>query len=209
MMEEIDQLAHNLQSIAMPDSFLRRIMEQYKSGSYVNENYYKFLYGLVLMREPKIALELGVEWGLASAHMAAAAWHYGGHVVGVDRTIHQISGREIYVTYGNYTFMIGETTEQQVLEDIAEFVEVVGPIGVVYQDSSHHYAESIAEWEAYAPMLDKGAIWVCDDITPSFHDPKVDPPGKGMVQYFDQLPGTKKLYPDILHKGNTIGVILI
>lgn len=58
-------------------------------------------------------------------------------------------------------------------------------------------------------MLGSPAIWICDDITPAFHDPLIDPPGKGMVQYFEALPGDKRLYENVLHFGNTQGIILL
>jgi hypothetical protein len=54
-----------------------------------------------------------------------------------------------------------------------------------------------------------GAVWVCDDILPVFHDPKVDPPGKSMVEYFNERSGEKRLYPKMLNKGGTIGVIIV
>ena len=83
-----------------------------------------------------------------------------------------------------------------------------GKIGIVFQDSSHHYNISKLEWELYQPLLDENAIWICDDIISAFHDTRVDPPGKGMVEYFNELPGEKKLYPNTLHAGNAVGVIL-
>ena len=92
------------------------------------------------------------------------------------------------------------------LEEVAAIVEQDGKIGVVFQDSSHHYAPSCSEWMLYSRFLAENAIWVCDDITPAFQTP--DEP-KGMVDYFQERPGQKKLYPDVLHKGNTVGVILL
>ena len=206
MREQILYLAHNLPSLE--DPFLAQLIEQYYGSISPNLNYYRFLYGLVTLCKPKLALEIGVELGLASAHMASAAAGYGGHVVGVDHNFHHVPGRMIGETYGNYDFVVGDSLAVETVSRVKDLVARYGPIGVVYQDSSHHYAASIGEWETYSTLLGEGAIWVCDDITPSFHDPKIDPPGKGMVQYFDGLPGEKMLIPDILHTGNTIGVVL-
>jgi len=171
--------------------------------------YYKFLYWLVHTQQPEISVELGVELGLASAHMASAARKYGGQVVGIDHHFHHVPGEEINKIYGNYHFCCADSVDMATIDEMQVFVEKYGPIGVLFQDSSHHYESSIQEWEAYSPMLSADAIWICDDITDSFHDPLVDPFGKGMVQYFEDLPGIKLLFPDVLHRGNTMGIILL
>lgn len=162
--------------------------------------YYRFLYHLVRELQPKIALEIGVESGLASIHMAEAAKSFGGLVIGIDI-------QPCRHPLGNYEFIQASSLEA------AGYVEMLvrehGSIGLVYQDSSHHYEESRQEWALYSPMLDHRAVWICDDITPAFHDPKVDPPGLGMVQYFEGLPGDKRLYPNVLHFGNTQGIVLL
>ena len=205
-MESISHLAHNLP--VLEDPFLNQLIEQYYIEISACLNYYRFLYGLVQLYKPNLSVELGVELGLASAHMVSAASVYGGHVIGVERHFHHVPGRMIGETYGNYDFIIDDTMSDSTILRVKDLVARYGPIGVIFQDSSHHYAKSIREWELYSPLLSENAVWVCDDITSSFHDPKIDPPGKGMVQYFDGLLGNKMLIPDILHTGNTIGVVL-
>lgn len=160
------------------------------------------MYHLLLWHQPRIALEIGVEAGTASAYMAMAAQTYDGMVIGID--LNDFSHKP----GNNYYFIKGDSTTITVFNKVFHFVQEIGPVGVVYQDSSHHYLESIKEWELYSQLLGKDAIWICDDITPAFHDPKIDPPGKGMVQYFEQLPGDKRLFPMVLHRGNTQGIIL-
>lgn len=161
------------------------------------------MYHLLRWRKPKVALEIGVETGLCSIHMAKAAEHYDGMVVGLDLNdfLHRPSS--------NYYFIQGDSTTQTVFNKVLKLTQSLGPIGVVFQDSSHHYQASKEEWRLYSQLLDKDAIWICDDITPAFHDPKIDPPGKGMVQYFEELPGDKKCFPNVLHFGNTQGIILV
>lgn len=159
-----------------------------------------------------MCLEIGVEHGLASAHMCAAAAAYGGQVAGVDVNGHCIPARKLGEWYGNYHFIQGNSTADETLREVEVLTEFYGKIGLVFQDSSHHYWASQAEWRAYTHYLGKNAVWVCDDITPAFHDPNVDPPGKGMVQYWEGLPvvqDRKRLYPDALHFGNTVGVVLL
>lgn len=96
------------------------------------------------------------------------------------------------------------------VDNVQELVNQYGPIGLVYQDSSHHYLESKQEWNLYSPLCKPGAVWICDDITPAFYDPKNDPPGKGMVEYFAEIPREhKRLYKDVLHFGNTQGIVIV
>lgn len=135
--------------------------------------------------------------------MAMAAQEYDGMVIGID------INKPHYLPTSHYYFIEGNSTITTSFNKVLGMVQELGPIGVVYQDSSHHYEASKKEWGLYSQLLDNNAIWVCDDITPSFHDPSIDPPGKGMVQYFGELSGNKRLFPDVLHWGNTQGIILL
>lgn len=165
------------------------------------QTYYRFLYHLVSKFQPLVSLEIGVESGMASLFMARAAAKYGGHVVGIDINHCQVDAP-------NYHFIHGDSTKSEIFRKVLEVVRDFGPIGLVYQDSSHHYIASCREWSLYSQLLDFSAIWICDDITPAFHDPLIDPPGLGMVQYFETLPGDKRLYQDVLHFGNRQGIVL-
>lgn len=176
------------------DSLPARFDEEYHC-------YYRFLYRLIEYLRPQSVLEIGVYFGVASAFMASRVASYGGTTVGVDIESKGLPRDELSSRF-NYHYILGDATDPNVQMKIGDY----SPFGVVFQDSSHHYYESMTEWNLYRPMCN--GIWICDDITPSFHDPKVDPPGLGMVQYFESLPGDKRLYPDILHRGNTMGVIL-
>lgn len=165
-------------------------------------NYYRFLYHLIRWFKPVVSLEIGVESGLASAFMTRASAQYGGQVIGIDLN-------DPGLTMENYHFVPGDSTQIHTVLKVAELVYRFGPIGLVFQDSSHHYQASRNEWRLYSPLLGARAIWICDDITPAFHDPLIDPPGKGMIQYFDELPGEKRLYKDVLHYGNIQGIVLV
>lgn len=158
-------------------------------------------------RRPKIALELGIQWGTASAHLAEAGQQFGGLVIGIDPIRHRrLSWLK---NYSNFTFLHGSSTDEMIVTTVRNMVRTMGRIGLVYQDSSHHYLPSVKEWELYSQLLDDNAIWICDDITPAFYNEQNDPPGKGMVQYFNERPGQKKLYINSLHYGNCQGVILL
>lgn len=167
-------------------------------------NYYRFLHHVMLRFKPKVAIELGVEFGMASAYMALAAETYGGLVIGIDHNFHEIPGKIISKHCKNYTFIQSDTlkAEDMVLSLFPK--DDKHPIGLLFQDSSHHYDASVKEWEIYSKYLCEDALWICDDITPAFKTPEES---RGMVDYFEERPGKKVLYPGILHHGNTIGVI--
>jgi len=154
-------------------------------------------------REPFTALEIGVESGMASLYMTNAAVRYGGQVIGID--FHQPG----YRAKSNYHFIDGDSLSSDTWAAVGAIVALYGKIGIVYQDSSHHYLASKMEWNTYSKWLADEAIWICDDITSDFFDPLIDPPGKGMVQYFEELPGDKRLFKDVLHFGNTWGIVLL
>lgn len=177
---------------------------------HIGVNYYRFLYYLVLAFKPAVALEIGTDTGIASAHMATAAATYGGHVIGIDLYGHKMTETVIPEWYKNYHFIEGDSTkvESQVVDIINTAPAGYASLGLVFQDSSHHYQESVKEWLLYSALMGAGAIWVCDDISPAFHDPNIDPPGLGMVQYFEALPGEKRIYSN-LHPGNGVGVIVL
>jgi predicted O-methyltransferase YrrM len=175
-------------------------------------NYYRFLYLLALHLRPPTMLEIGVELGLGSAHMSVAAMEFGGHVIGIDQFGHDRPKKELPAKYGNYDFVEGLSTDSVTWAKVSDLVNHYGDIGLVFQDASHHYLKSKQEWGICQRFLCQGGVWVCDDIAPIFHDPKVDPPGKSMVEYWNELPvppDRKRLYEDVLHWGNTIGVMLL
>ena len=170
------------------------------------DNYYRFLYYLVLEYKPQVAIEIGVDFGIASAHLVEAAKSYGGLVVGIDILRKRYSEIRKLERGDNYIFLHASSVSMGTID----YLKTLAPIGLVYQDSSHHYLESKREWDLISPLCQPGAIWLCDDITPAFHDPLIDPPGKGMCQYFEEIPRPhKKLYQDVLHYGNCQGIVIL
>lgn len=189
------------------DWWLDQYWELVKSHASARIKYYRFLYHLVRRLQPAVCIELGVEFGGASAHMARAAQSYGGIVIGID---HQRCGQpanEIPKMCENYVYVVDDTVDAY--KRISSYGGVKGCVGLVFQDSSHHYAPSVQEWELYSQLLAPGAVWVCDDITPAFFEKGVDE--FSMVEYFDSLPGAHVKIADVLHVGggNTIGVVLL
>lgn len=188
----------NKSQFPVDDPWLEGLQETYEK-----HNYYRFLYYLVKDFKPPVCLEIGSYCGVGAAYMAIAAHEYGGKVMAIDIKPHEMLVSVIPKKCDNFTFIHGSSI------DIKSVIRVYenSPLGLVFQDSSHHYIDSVIEWRLYSQLLNSRAIWVCDDITPAFYAPKTDPPGLGMVEYFESRPGDKVLIPNRLHQGNTMGVV--
>jgi predicted O-methyltransferase YrrM len=159
-------------------------LEQINKGA--EDKYRRFLYHLIKEFCPKLSLEIGVAAGITSVFMSKASDDYKGRVIGMD------INDPIMFPIRDYFFAKGNSTKL----DMSELIEKMGPLELVFQDSSHHYQETKEEWCIYTQYINHG-LWICDDISDSF---------EGMTEYFSELPEPKKLYP---YKGNNIGVIII
>lgn len=202
--DDIDRIA-DLSRQPLDNSTLERFQGEYY-GRW-RHWYYRFFFHLAREMRPEISLEIGVHHGHGFIHMA-----YGnlqGVAVGIDKAAERYT-RHNYNRYApeNCYLIPYDSLSAEAIESVEILVGQFGQIGLVYQDSSHHYLESKEEFRIYSQFLAPGAIWCCDDVMEIFHDPKVDPPGKSMLTYFEELPGRKKLY-DKLHHGSVIGVAII
>ena len=193
--ERIDELVSLAKSDIPPDHLLAR---QIQSSSIPNP-YFNFMRRLAMeVREPGVFLEIGSYMGAVGAHVVdAKGWH--SHVfVSVD--INHVNFSD-----PSFIFLEGDSTTDRIYSSVKSIAEKCGGIFAVFQDSSHHYYPSVKEWELYSPLVRPGGIWMADDITPAF---KIPEEPKGMVEYFDELPGEKKIYDD-LHIGSRIGMVLL
>lgn len=175
----------------LKDRMLENLQQEF-FGDYPHP-YYRFLYYLVLERQPKLALEIGVDQGIGSAHMAVAAASYGGHVVGIDK-----EDRHVLDGFDNFDFLQTDSTHSDWA--ISEKVKEYGRLGLIFQDASHEYEDVLSEWKIMRSHLDKDAIWVCDDVSEHIYPE--------LVKYFKSRRGRKKFY-DELHKGTVVGVSLL
>lgn len=167
--------------------------------------YYRFFYHLAAEMRPKVALEIGIDHGHVMIHMAMGSRET--FVVGIDRRP-GCADLDLAAYAPKNASVVYKDSLSGAEGDVEKIVERYGQIGLVFQDSSHHYTESHEEFEIYSQYLAANAIWCCDDVMDIFHDPDYDPPGKSMADYFNELPGEKRLYEG-LHYGSVIGVTLL
>ncbi len=180
----------------LPDSLLAHQL----AGEGKNP-YYNLLRRLCMaVKEPGVFLEIGCYHGTVAAHVADAFGYHNHEYLGVD--VNEVP----FIPHPACRFIQGDSTDAQVCSQVKAFAETHGGIFCVFQDSSHHYEASVAEWALYSPLVRPGGLWLADDITPAFQRPGLD--AKSMVGYWDDLPADKKTY-DHLHIGSRIGVALL
>lgn len=193
----VENLVKSSKSYKPHASLLAR---QIYSGGHFNP-YYGFLQKLIALEscELGIFLEIGCEHGCTAAHysITGTALTY----VGIDINPVPFSSFDTVFIHGD---SIGKCSNGlETVDVVKRMVESLGGIQYVFQDSSHHYAASKREWELYSPLVRPGGLWIADDITEAFKIPGEE---KGMVEYWDELPGDKRLY-DNLHIGSRIGIV--
>lgn len=193
--QEIDAIIEESKLDPVSDALAARSIA---SNSRVDP-YYSFLRRLVIDTKPKgVFLEIGCYQGVVAAYIADARGWHDHQYIGIDINPVPFSDQ-------NCVFIQENASRWDVACKVSEMANMCGEVFAIFQDSSHHYADSVREWELYSPMIRKGGLWICDDITPAFRTPE-EP--KGMVEYFDELPGEKRLYDD-LHIGSRIGIVLL
>ena len=190
---DIDTLVEQSKD-SLPDAWLEALQAQVHGTPHRHP---RFLYRLALELQPALSIEMGVEWGITSAHLCAAAAQYGGQVVGVDIQTHLRPSSQLAERYGNYTFLHMDT--RQAVSYVTELVEEYGPLGLVYQDSLHRHMTFKKEWIDYSPLLGDGAVWVSNLY-----------PGDALLRYWKWLPVKKKYaYRDSLYPSATVGVAVL
>lgn len=159
--------------------------------------YYSFLQRLAAYTKPKgVFLEIGCYYGVTAAYFADAKGYIDHLYMGIDIN-------PVPFSDPGALFIQGDATNPDIANRVRMAAEAYGGIFAVFQDSSHVYADSVKEWELYSPLVRPGGLWIADDILPAFRRPSE---AKGMVDYWDELPGDKRLFDD-LHVGSRIGMV--
>lgn len=156
----------------------------YPSPLFPPSPYYRFLKVLAENLRPALCLELGVCGGGGSLHMALG--NPAGHVVGVDiARDHEEQMVHIETHCPNFRFWLGDSVMAA-----REVYGQYGACGLLFVDTIHEYARTLAEYRAWWPyMATENAVICFDDLF-----------RPGMQDAWDALPGNK-LRLDFLHNG--------
>lgn len=116
---------------------------------------------LALYRETaKNILEIGL---LSGASMLMWEQYFTGTVYGIDCDIKPIGGRfdlQPMIDEGTHNIIIGDAEEPAVLEK--HFIGI--KFDVIIEDANHQIAQQLNLYNRFKPYLNKGAIYIIEDI---------------------------------------------
>lgn len=155
--------------------------------------YYRFLYNLARDLQPKTIVEIGVQTGVATAHMAAGAPAADIYGIDPDQVWYK---KEIVENYPKVTFYQGysESFDPQYL----------GDIDLLFIDGYHTYDQVKMEYEKYGKYVRPGGVIVFDDVCL----PDSLEPGNRMNEFWQELPGDKKIELNFLHPEGGFGALI-
>lgn len=145
--------------------------------------YYRFLKVLAQNIQPKLSIELGVDGGGGSLHLAMG-W-FKGIVIGIDNEFtHQKRIEYIKTTYDNFEFWLGDS-----IKSASILVDLYGKVDILFIDTTHTYEQTMAEYNAWLPHMANEYVICFDDLL-----------RPGMSQVWKEL-SKPKLRMDFLHDG--------
>jgi len=174
-LSEIKKLLKEFKSVPTGDEFLDKLF-QLENHS---RDYYRFFYQLVHKYSFKNIVELGGCDGTSAAYLASA----GSKVITIDH--HTDPFDELNVTrmetavrnFPNIKYCKGWTCTEIFLQEHDKhskpgenaFPKVLEhlngeKIDLLFIDSWHNDVQAFKDWNAYTPLLNKGALVICDDI---------------------------------------------
>lgn len=156
-------------------------------------NWYRPYYHLMFLLATRInygtAVELGVEKGRGILSIASGCSNC--QVIGLDNSVHPLA-RKVEKKFDNLS--IYELSSLPV----PDFIQANQcHIALLHVDTEHSYAMAEAEFKAYEPYLQPGAVVLFDDLHSQDND---------VLRYFSELP-YPKIQDDRLHPVNGYGVI--
>lgn len=117
--------------------------------------YYRFLYHLVRRLKPRFVVELGVEFGRSTAHIAAASPDCA--LLSIDR---DISRADACLRYPNVELHCGDSTDPEVLIEIPK-----ESVDICFVDTDHNCAQVMKEYDAWLPKMKHDGVMLFDDIS--------------------------------------------
>jgi len=184
--------------------------------------YYSFFYFLAKKLKPKVTVELGSWQGTSAACFAAG--NPAGLVITVDHHTdpgdeeNKLLTIEATKNLGNLFYHQGWTCPDIYNEEVDEHALERGQsalpkvveqlrgrkIDLLFIDSWHRYDQALRDWEAYKPLLNKGALVICDDI----YGGKVGEGIEDMDKFWADMTGDKFLSVN-LHPGYPMGFLKV
>lgn len=122
--------------------------------------YYRFLYQLMKRFKPALSVELGVERGRCTAHMAAA--HPDGIILAIDNDPKTDELNRILERYPNIHFKRDLTTSRPIVDAIPDH-----SVDLCFFDSDHSCHTVMLEYGVWFQKIKPGGIILFDDITVS------------------------------------------
>lgn len=148
--------------------------------------YYHLLYRLAGEYSTSQAVELGVHNGRGVGAMAMSGIE---RVVGIDHFRHPDLD-DIQKQFSNFVFLE--------CDSLPVPGAITGTIDILHIDTEHSFSQAKAEFEAYEPFLEKGAVVLFDDLHAQ---------DDGVLNFFASLPGPK-IQDDRLHPTCGYGVLI-
>lgn len=130
------------------------IRDEYETRCYTPSDIFvhlPFLHRSASAGDVKV-IELGVRGGNSTAAFLAAVEKHGGHVWSVDIAPPDVP----WGPHPQWTFIHGD--------DLRVADELPDGVDVVFIDTSHHYAQTLAELETYVPKLRPGGVVLLHDV---------------------------------------------
>lgn len=153
--------------------------------------YYRYLYRLAKKVNPDVIVELGVQTGRSTAHLAKGAPK--ARVIGIDPQPWDLT--EIQKECPNIEIIVDYSERV----DISDFPEV----DILFIDSAHTHDQVMTEFNMYSQLVRRGGVILLDDINlPDGHGESKD-----MRKAWDAMP-EPKLELNFLH-GHGFGVIVV
>lgn len=187
-----------------------------------HSKYYRFFFQLTKKFKPKVVVELGSWQGTSAAYFAGG--NPGTKVITVDHHtdpgdhLNETLTRSAAAQFPNLIYCKGWTCDEIYEEEKDKHALGQGEnaypkvieqlkgkkIDVLFIDSWHVYHQAVRDWEAYKPLLSKGALVIVDDVLKGTEGSAID----GIEKFWNELQGDKHL-DTTLHKDSPIGFLTI
>lgn len=156
-------------------------------------SYYAFLYHLTQELEPKHIVEIGVQTGVATAHMAMAAPD--AKVVGIDPD--PVWYEDVIKEHCPNVQLVRNFSQNWI-------PDAYPPIDLLFIDGLHTYDQVKSDYESYLPFMNEGGVVIIDDI----RLPDELEPGNRMSEFWDEII-EPKIEINHLHDISGFGAVIV